>query len=45
MYDTGIDQFTEQAVYIAPHLRDRKPQRAMLQFFKPVIRLPGRPEC
>ena len=27
--------FTKQEVYIARHLRDRKLQRALLQFFKP----------
>jgi hypothetical protein len=35
MYYTGLDPFTEQEVYIARHLRDRKLQRALLQFFKP----------
>ena len=35
MYYTGIDPFTKQAVYIAPQLRDRKMQRALMQFFKP----------
>jgi len=35
MYHTGIDPFTKQEVYIARNLRDRKMQRAMLQFFKP----------
>src|SRR5229473_1819518 len=35
MYYTGIDPFTRQEVYIARHLRDRKLQRALLQFFKP----------
>ena len=35
MYYTGIDPFTKQEVYIARHLRDRKLQRALLQFFKP----------
>jgi uncharacterized radical SAM protein YgiQ len=35
MYYTGIDPFTKQEVYIARHLRDRKSQRALLQFFKP----------
>ena len=34
-YYTGIDPFTKQAVYVAQHLRDRKLQRALLQFFKP----------
>ena len=35
MYHTGIDPFTKKPVYIAAHLRDRKMQRALLQFFKP----------
>src|SRR5262249_9162346 len=35
MYYTGIDPFTGEEVYIAKHLRDRKLQRALLQFFKP----------
>jgi uncharacterized radical SAM protein YgiQ len=35
MYYTGIDPFTRKRVYIAEHLRDRKLQRALLQFFKP----------
>jgi len=35
MYHTGIDPFTGEAVYTAKHLRDRKLQRALLQFFKP----------
>jgi uncharacterized radical SAM protein YgiQ len=35
MYFTGIDPFTKQAVYIARDLKDRKVQRALLQFFKP----------
>jgi hypothetical protein len=35
MYYTGIDPLTGQAVYIARHLKDRKMQRALLQFFKP----------
>jgi hypothetical protein len=35
MYYTGIDPFTKQEVYVAPQLRDRKLQRALLQFFKP----------
>jgi radical SAM superfamily enzyme YgiQ (UPF0313 family) len=35
MYYTGIDPFTNQPVHIAKHLRDRKLQRALLQFFKP----------
>lgn len=35
MYHTGLDPFTKQEVFIAKHLRDRKVQRALLQFFKP----------
>ena len=35
MYYTGIDPFTKEEVYIARNLRDRKMQRALLQFFKP----------
>ncbi len=35
MYYTGIDPFTKKEVYIAKHLRDRKMQRGLLQFFKP----------
>jgi uncharacterized radical SAM protein YgiQ len=35
MYHTGLDPFTGKPVFIAKHLRDRKLQRALLQFFKP----------
>jgi uncharacterized radical SAM protein YgiQ len=35
MYYTGIDPFTKVEVYIAKGLRDRKMQRALMQFFKP----------
>ncbi|HEY7313922.1 MAG TPA: DUF3362 domain-containing protein, partial [Gemmataceae bacterium] len=35
MYSTGIDPFTKVEVYIAKGLRDRKMQRALMQFFKP----------
>jgi uncharacterized radical SAM protein YgiQ len=35
MYYAGIDPFTKQAVYVARGLRDRKMQRALMQFFKP----------
>jgi uncharacterized radical SAM protein YgiQ len=35
MYYTGIEPFSKQAVYIARNLRDRKMQRALLQFSKP----------
>jgi uncharacterized radical SAM protein YgiQ len=35
MYYTGIDPFTKEQVYVARNLRDRKLQRALMQFFKP----------
>jgi len=35
IYYTGIDPFTKKPVYIAKQLRDRKLQRALLQYFKP----------
>jgi hypothetical protein len=35
MYYTGLDPFTKREVHVARHLRDRKAQRALLQFFKP----------
>jgi uncharacterized radical SAM protein YgiQ len=35
MYYTGIDPFTKKPVYIAKNMRDRKMQRALMQFFKP----------
>jgi hypothetical protein len=35
MYYTGIDPFTKQEVNISKGLRDRKMQRALMQFFKP----------
>jgi hypothetical protein len=35
MYYTGIDAFTKQEVHVAKGLRDRKRQRALMQFFKP----------
>ncbi|MBI4718079.1 MAG: YgiQ family radical SAM protein [Planctomycetes bacterium] len=35
MYHTGLDPMTMQPVPVARHLRDRKLQRALLQFFKP----------
>jgi len=35
MYHTGLDPMTLQPVYVAKSLRDRKAQRALLQFFKP----------
>lgn len=35
MYYTGIHPFTREPVYVAQHLRDRKLQRALMQFFKP----------
>ena len=36
MYYTGVDPFTKKPVHIAKHLRDRKLQRALMQFFKPA---------
>ncbi len=35
LYYTGIDPFTGEEVYVAKNLRDRKMQRALMQFFKP----------
>jgi uncharacterized radical SAM protein YgiQ len=35
MYYTGFDPFTGEEVYVAKGLRDRKLQRALMQFFKP----------
>jgi uncharacterized radical SAM protein YgiQ len=35
MYYTGIDPFSGQEVFVARGLRDRKMQRALMQFFKP----------
>jgi uncharacterized radical SAM protein YgiQ len=35
MYYTGIDPFTKKPVHVARHIRDRKLQRALMQFFKP----------
>jgi uncharacterized radical SAM protein YgiQ len=35
MYYTGVDPFSGKEVYIARQLKDRKLQRALLQFFKP----------
>jgi Domain of unknown function (DUF3362) len=35
MYHTGLDPFTGQEVHVAKGLRDRKMQRALMQFFKP----------
>ncbi|NOX60262.1 MAG: YgiQ family radical SAM protein [Planctomycetes bacterium] len=35
MYHTGIDPMSMKPVFIAKHLRDRKYQRALMQFFKP----------
>lgn len=35
MYYTGIDPMTKQPVYVDKHLRNRKLQRALMQFFKP----------
>lgn len=35
MYYTGLDPFTKKPVHIARNLRDRRLQRALMQFFKP----------
>jgi hypothetical protein len=35
MYYTGLDPFTKNPVASAHHLKDRKMQRALMQFFKP----------
>ncbi len=35
VYYTAIDPFTGEEVYVAKGLRDRKMQRALMQFFKP----------
>ena len=35
IYHTGLDPFTGEEVYVANGLRDRKMQRALMQFFKP----------
>jgi len=35
MYHTGLDPITKRPVKIAKGLRDRKTQRALMQFFKP----------
>lgn len=35
MYYTGVDPFSRRPVHIAKQLKDRKLQRALLQFFKP----------
>ena len=35
MYHTGLDPLTKKEVYVAKYLRDRKLQRALMQFFKP----------
>ena len=35
MYYTEMDPFTKEPVFIAKKLKDRKAQRALMQFFKP----------
>jgi hypothetical protein len=35
MYHTGLDPLTKQPVKVTKGLRDRRMQRALLQFFKP----------
>jgi uncharacterized radical SAM protein YgiQ len=34
MYHTGLDPFTKKPVQVAKNMRDRKMQRALMQFFK-----------
>ncbi len=36
MYHTGLDPMTMKPVYVAKFLRDRKVQRALMQFFEPA---------
>ncbi|HEY2786602.1 MAG TPA: YgiQ family radical SAM protein [Fimbriiglobus sp.] len=36
LYYTGIDPFTKKEVKVAKGMRDRKMQRALMQFFKPA---------
>jgi uncharacterized radical SAM protein YgiQ len=36
MYYTGIDPFTKNPVNVSKNMRDRKMQRALMQFFKPA---------
>ena len=35
LWHTGIDPFTKKEVFVAKGLKDRKMQRALMQFFKP----------
>jgi hypothetical protein len=35
MFYMGIDPFTKEEVYVAKEPRDRKRQRALMQFIKP----------
>ena len=35
MWYTSINPFSKQEVYVAENMRDRKLQRALMQFFKP----------
>jgi Domain of unknown function (DUF3362) len=35
LYYTGIDPFTGKQVHVAKGMKDRKMQRALMQFFKP----------
>lgn len=49
MHHTGIDPFAAQEVIVSEGLRDRKVQRALLQFFKSADKVSherkGRPEA
>jgi len=35
LYYTGIDPFTKKEVHVAKGIKDRKMQRALMQFFRP----------
>jgi hypothetical protein len=35
LWHTGVDPFTKQEVYVSKGLKDRRMQRALMQFFKP----------
>ena len=41
MYYTEMDPFTKKPVFIAKKLKDRKVQRALMQFFKPENYIPS----
>jgi hypothetical protein len=41
VYYMGIDPFTKQEAYVARGMRDRRMQRALMQFFKPTLQRIG----